>query len=158
MRYTVSLLTVFFCSVFSFCQYPIWGGIVSINLDTQTIQYRTAYKDTIPVELDLKIIIDRLTIEKTIDTDGRIVFNKLKGNQFIDRINYENDDENWNQYFSSKDILTTVIEGASQMLELENPTSFVPFHYLITTRYNRKGIPKYFIQLRFKETNSEGLE
>ena len=76
----------------------------------------------------------------------------------MDRIYQERDTENWNQYFSSLDVLTTVIEGSTQMLELEYPTSFVPFHYEITTRYNRKEIPKYFVRLRFKETDLEGRE
>ncbi|MCY4254093.1 MAG: hypothetical protein OXC64_05065 [Flavobacteriaceae bacterium] len=158
MRYIISVLTFLLCSLFSFSQYPIWGGVVSIDLDSQTIQYRTANRDTITVELKLKVLVNRFTIERTINTNGRIVFNKLRGNRFIDRIDQENDTENWDQYFSSKDVLTTVIEGSSQMLELEDPTSFVPFRYVITTRYNQKGVPKYFVQLRFKKTNLERIE
>ncbi|MCY4160433.1 MAG: hypothetical protein OXE77_01055 [Flavobacteriaceae bacterium] len=158
LKFFISIFVFFVCFHLSSSQYPIWGGVVSIDLDTQSIQYRTAAKDTILVELDLKVIIDRLTIERTIDTNGQVIFNKLKGGEFVDRINQETDTENWNQYFTSIDLLTTVIEGSSQMLELENPTSFIPFHYEVTTRYNRKGVPRYFVKLRFKQIDSDGLD
>ena len=142
----------------SYGQYPVWGGLVSIDMDTQTIKYRTALSDTVLVSLSLSYTKNKYHVERSIDKQGRVVIDEFKGKDFIQRTYNDQDTQNLNQFFASPEIISTLISETPQKLALENPSSFVPFRFEITTKYNKKEIPKYIVQIRYKHTNSKGEE